>query len=441
MDILSAMDLVLNNLEELDDTLFFKDILKNMQYTSISYLENVVKEITKFREAENRWPDFRFVKGLGGELVREDDRPFSKDVLVSLNRNLEIEARRAKAIMALQQGKEEEASSILEISKIVEDLPKPIMSNVSGLSIRDRYRIIKESPTRGLKFGEPTVDGIFRFATPGSVNLIAAPPKVGKTTFAFNSFYKNLMEKPVNLAYFGMEATETEMAFNLICAHSKKMNKPLSAFRLKIGELTEQEERILDEVEADFEKNKKGNYCIFEPKHLAKIQPLEMKNFIRDLIDEWGKLHGLYTDYIQLMKFYRPPGVANDEKSVMNFWVRWFHTMAVAEGYTQFLLSQVNREGEVYLLKKQEATTKLLAEANELERTSARTIVLFATPVMRENGQLKIFILQHRNGLAPVEAIDTSIDYEHFLVGEENFASIRTFDTLNSVFDVEDFGA
>ena len=432
MNLVDLTDILMSNLEEIENSNFISDNLKNIECTQISYLEYTFKDILAFYNENHRWPEFDYILSKASNLIKYNDTIWSIDYLIQWNNAFNKEVRNYKAKLYIEKDQPEKAIEALTMNIEAEDLPKLVYN----LNAYDRYKTIEASPTQGLYFGIPEVDSIYKYCTPGTTNLIAAPPKNGKTTVAFNSLYKNLMSQEVNLAYFCLELTTDEMAFNLISIHSKKMQKPLSAFRLKSQELNEREQLLIKEVEEDFEKNKKGKYVFFTEDHMPQVLPSDYEMLLKQIISDFdGKLDGLYTDYLQEMQHYRPPGLIGDGKSIMNYWVRWHHTKAKKYNYTQFLLSQINREGTVYLVKNRTVNNSLLAEANQLERACARSIVVLSDDGMRESNQMEIFFLHHRNGICPSGSVKVYADFAHFDVGSEEFSGVRTLKTYEELVE------
>jgi hypothetical protein len=429
-------EVILNNLNTIHDEHYPKDVLECIADTSVSYLEPAFQEAEKFYKNNDRFPDFNYLKGIVGDVLEENNTDFSLDMLPEFLRKVRQEAKRNRAIQLLSEGKDSEANILLESGHEEGEEPETMED------IEDIYEeIVAKGP--GLYFGVKVIDEWFRSCTFGTMTVISAPPKCGKTTLAVSSFYHNIMYEGKNCVYFTMEISTKEMLINLIARHSQVMGKPLSARRIKNGELTDMERQILREVKADFNAKVKGKYKIIEPKHLAGITPWEMTRFIKRLVTKWGVVHGLYVDYLQLMRHYRLPGI-RDQYEVMNYWVRYSHNLAVTMNIAVFLLSQVNRQGERELEKKNQARNDALAEANELERSAYRAILLHSTKGMRDDNETKIYFLLHRAGPIPEDPIDCYIDFAHFRVGDDDYSQIKTLDNvkkiLHEVEEEDEFG-
>lgn len=428
--LIDLVDILFSNLDEIQEDSYIDELLQEMKYSSISYLEPIFIEIKKFKLLNNRYPDTNYLKIIGGDLIRCNDNViFSSDVLTRILNIMKEESKIARAIEALMKGKEDSALSILQSAKTTEVKAPTLVSNAY-----DIYKTMKLRPP-GLKFYIPDLDAIFRSVTRSSVTTIIAPPKNGKTTTGISMFYENIMQQDMNSVYIILEGSSNEIVFNLISLHSKRMGKPISAFRIKTGELSPDEEEFIKEVQEDFDRKRKGGYAILEPSHFSAMTPNEISRTIKSIKAAWGgKLDAVYSDYIQLYKHYRIPGIS-DEKSVINYWIRFWHDLSLVEDFAKIILSQMNREGEATMIAKNIVTARAFAEANEIERSSARVIALMSNPMMQQNNTMKIFCVYHRYGPLPSDPLEVYADFAHFQVGEEAFSSIRTIGNIEQMLD------
>lgn len=432
MTLIDFIDLLFSNLEELTDISFIDEVLEHIRYSSISYLEPVFAEIKKFYKDNSRFPDFPYLKVLGGDLIRQNDSlEFSSDIFIKIINMLKEEARFAKAIEALSKRDSDKALNILQIQSATKVKPITGMEDMGEV-----YKQMKSRPP-GLKTAIPEVDRVFRAFSRASTTTIVAPPKNGKTTVGVSIFYNNVMNG-LNCIYIILEGTSEEIKFNLLSLHSKKMGKPITAFAMKSMEMTAEEETIYEEVRLDFEKTKTGNYAILEVQHFAAITPSEVTRTLVNLKKAWNdQLDGVFSDYIQLYKHYRVPGIT-EEKSVINFWVRYWHDISISLNFAKVLLAQMNREGEQVMISKNIVTAKALAEANELERSSARVFAVQSNPFMQQNNTIRIYFVYHRYGPVPAEYTEVYADFGHFQVGENSFSTIRTLANVENNLNLLD---
>lgn len=431
MNLIEVLEIIFNNLDELRDADFFTEFNEHIEHSSVSYLQPAIEEIIKFHLINGKFPDFNYLLNISGGLIRDNSEGiYSSDLLIKALNLVREEAKIAKAIEALSRKNESEALRILQ-SSIIKENVEPI----TGVeTVYDEYIRSLDLPP-GMKTGIPDVDNIFKAFSKKSITTIVAPPKNGKTTVAVSMLYWNLMNQPLNIIYIILEGATNELKQNLLSAHSKTMGTPISAFRMKSKDLTREEAIILKTIADDFEAKRKGNYALLDPRHFTVITPIEMTRMLRNIKELWaGRLDGVVSDYIQLYKYYRVPGII-DEKAVINFWVRYWHDICIAEDFTKVILSQMNREGENMMYTKNIVTSKALAEANEIERSTARAFAVQSNPIMQQNNSMRLYWIYHRYGPIPAGFSETYADFAHFQVGEQNFGSVRTLENVENLLD------
>lgn len=193
-----------------------------------------------------------------------------------------------------------------EIFKLVEDSqtnsegPQPAVPKAVDLLIKIQDDLKRESMMSGVPTGFAELDELTQGLQPGSLNIIAARPSVGKTSFAMNIVANIAMNPNVHkpALVFSLEMPTEQILMRLLSTFGRvSMNK------LKSGEV--QNHQWMDMVRkvkllADNSSGTNRDKLYIDD--TGDITPLELRARARKLAIENDGLSVIMIDYIQLMR-------------------------------------------------------------------------------------------------------------------------------------------
>lgn len=296
------------------------------------------------------------------------------------------------------------------------------------ISAKIEYDLMKSRP-QGLKTGIKEVDDRIGGMNAGTVTTIAGFTSQFKTTWALNIAYYNAYDWGYNIAYISLETPKQDMYWNLLSRHSysDQFNKfqYISHDKMRRCALSvDEEDYLYNEVEKDLYEPVLANSGKLEPR--GQVIFLDESDFntlsfgeitaaLEKVDDELGKtglsLDAVIVDYVQLCKF-SGSGMTSDANSQINSYVTFFRRLGqnfrkvvdaqgneVTKRLTVILLAQLNRTGWVKAARSNgRYDLTALADANELERGSARIFTTFTTEEMKARNSAQVQILKNRAG-------------------------------------------
>ena len=199
-----------------------------------------------------------------------------------------------------------------------------------------------ENSGRKIKLGFPKLDAMLDGLKPGSLNILAARPAMGKTALAINMAV-NVAANNKTVVFFSLEMTKDEINTRLLSA---AMNKPLSEI-LKSKNLSEADRKQIDQALI-----KLSNYPIYLD-DTSNLSPQAMKATLQQLISSGNQPRLIIVDYLQLMTMKSMAGRSKYEEvtAISNGLKR----LAKELGVPIIALAQVNRD----LAKRNDHTPQL----------------------------------------------------------------------------------
>ena len=199
-----------------------------------------------------------------------------------------------------------------------------------------------ENSGRKIKLGFPKLDAMLEGLKPGSLNILAARPAMGKTALAINMAV-NVAANNKTVVFFSLEMTKDEINTRLLSA---AMNKPLSEI-LKSRNLSEADRKQIDQALI-----KLSNYPIYLD-DTSNLSPQAMKATLQQLISSGNQPRLIIVDYLQLMTMKSMAGRSKYEEvtAISNGLKR----LAKELGVPIIALAQVNRD----LAKRSDHTPQL----------------------------------------------------------------------------------
>jgi replicative DNA helicase len=165
---------------------------------------------------------------------------------------------------------------------------------------------IKENVESGRKLqgvisGFHELDELTQGFRPGTYNIIAARPGVGKTSFAMNIVSNIAMNRDVTkpALVFSLEMPAHEIAMRLLSSFGRVATKDLNTGNIS----PEQWRNIIQKVKLLTHKNASGEEQIkLYIDDCSELKPLDLRSRARKISAECGGLSCIMIDYIQLMR-------------------------------------------------------------------------------------------------------------------------------------------
>ena len=193
---------------------------------------------------------------------------------------------------------------------------------------------IKNEDSGGkIKLGFPKLDMMLGGLRPGSLNILAARPGMGKSALAMNMAV-NVAANQKAVVIFSLEMNDDEFAYRLL---SSAMNKPVSEI-LNSRKITEDDRRQLDQALV-----KLGDYPMYID-DTAVGDPATIKAKLQQMMNAGIVPKLVIVDYLQLIRMKGLSGrTRTDEVAEIS---RSLKLLAKELNVPILALSQVNRKAE-----------------------------------------------------------------------------------------------
>ena len=276
------------------------------------------------------------------------------------------------------------------------------------------------------------------------------------TTMSLNIAHLNAYELGYNICYLSLETPKEDINWNLLSCHSYSTKFQrynfVSHAKMRWGTMTaDEEDFIFNEVEPDLKNDyidddgntrKRGKVIILDESDFKTFSFGEISSVIEKVDDKLGgKLDCVIVDYIQLCKF-SGHGVTYDANSQINSYVTFFRRLAQnfkkeikedgteeVRQLTMILLAQINRSSWQKASRNDgRYDITCLADANELERGSARVFTTYTSEDLKARKSAQVQILKNRAGQTMYDPVTVYADGEAYVFMSE--------DGMNSSFGV-----
>ncbi len=227
------------------------------------------------------------------------------------------------AIGEMSQLKSEEENKGL---KTIADVLKTSINNITA-ELRD------DDSAGKIKLGYPKLDSMLGGLRPGSLNVLAARPGVGKSALAMNMAVNVAANQKV-VVIFSLEMSDDDIGRRLLSsAMTKPVNEILNSRRMSDS----------DKLQIENAMVKLRDYPIYLD-DTAVINPVTMKTKLQQLISSGNKPALVIVDYLQLVKL-QGMGNRNRSEEVADI-SRGLKLLAKEFQVPIIALSQLNREAE-----------------------------------------------------------------------------------------------
>ena len=181
--------------------------------------------------------------------------------------------------------------------------PKPMTKVALDLIKKINEDLVAQKKMHGVPTGFTELDELTSGLRGGTLNIIAARPGVGKTSFAMNIVTNIAMntEEHRPALVFSLEMPATEIAMRMLSSLGRVSSKDLVSGKVS----PDQWNNIIRKIQLLTDKDDKGNervkLYIDDTSDIA-LTPLELRSRARKIASENGGLSCIMVDYIQLMK-------------------------------------------------------------------------------------------------------------------------------------------
>ena len=298
----AILKVVENKIEEKD----FSDARNRVIYSVITdmFLDNAqIDRITVFSELERRG----LADKAGGQryVYRVGDKTAVQTALDSYIEAIRERSDRAKLLKAVDDVKKKATSGQMKASEAVDYAVSEIsalrtagetkgfegMPDILKLTMTEIYKELKDDNVGGkVKVGFPKLDSMLGGLRPGSLNILAARPSMGKSALAIN-MAANVAANQNPVAIFSLEMSKSEIASRLM---SSFMNKPVSEI-IYSHKMSEGDQKQIDRA-----LKLLAEYPIFIDDN-SDTNPITMKSKLTQLFASPNKPRLVVIDYLQLM--------------------------------------------------------------------------------------------------------------------------------------------
>ena len=205
---------------------------------------------------------------------------------------------------------------------------------------------------------------------------------------------------------------------------------------MKIGDLSEEDEKVFHEVIQDCKKKYEDCFKVACQQSWSDFTPSGMLRLIKKAKKEMQGLDMVILDHASLTKFYRVRGIS-DPKEIINFYVRFLTNLSISfeDKFVLLLASQTNRDGIKELEAGKTGSLTNLAEANEMERSAATVTLIYSGVNAVESNIINFYPKKNRRGALTAKPIISFIEPAAYFVGERAVAGSISLDDLMEDMD------
>ena len=250
----------------------------------------------------------------------------------------------------------------------------------------------------GTPTGFSELDELTSGLQPGSLNIIAARPGIGKTSFAMNIVENIAMNPDIKAPalVFSLEMPAQQILMRLLCTFGRVSMKDLSEGRVQ----TEQWHDMIQKISLLQYRQDDKKISKLYIDDSGDITPLELRSRARRLAAEHGGLSVIMVDYIQLMKGQSRMENRSLEVGEIS---RSLKLLAKELNIPIIALSQLNREVEGR--RDHRPMNSDLRESGSLEQDADMIMFLHRASVYRsaeegqgDDGKALLIVSKNRNG-------------------------------------------
>ena len=291
-----------------------------------------------------------------------------------------------------------------------------ITSSKSG--VRDVYKERSDSKNQfGIPTGYSLIDTSTAGIRPGQMYLLGGYTGHLKTTLTLNSILNAAVDTGWNAIFFSSEMSSDDVELLMVAIHSAHPKfysqfKPIPAYNLILGALTNEQETTFNSVREDLESNSEyGTIKVLDSRSFVGLNSVE-QIFLRER--EKADIDIIWVDYITRL----PPDRSYQRMDIVqsrNEMIAEFKRIAMRNKVAVGSPVQINREGykrasSSDVEQRGRMDTTALAQYNAIEREADVISYIFYGNEERVTGEPLLGLLKSRFG--PVEEDPISIYIE-----------------------------
>lgn len=250
----------------------------------------------------------------------------------------------------------------------------------------------------GIPSGFSELDELTSGLQPGSLNIVAARPGVGKTSFSMNIVENIAMNPDIHkpALVFSLEMPAQQIVLRMLSTFGRVSMRELSEGKVTTNQWHDIIRKVAMLTETD-ENNVKRNKLYIDDS--GDVTPLEVRSRARKLAAEHGGLSVIMIDYIQLMKGQTKAENRSLEVGEIS---RSLKLLAKDLEVPVIALSQLNREVENR--KDHRPMNSDLRESGSLEQDADMIMFLHREATYHgggdgeDNGKALLIVSKNRNG-------------------------------------------
>lgn len=265
------------------------------------------------------------------------------------------------------------------------------------------YRVAHQGELRGADTGFASINEMTAGWQAGDMNIIAARPSIGKTTFAINSAIA-AAKAGKRVVYFSMEMTRKQLEFRLLACIARI---PLT--RIINGVILPHEWELMSTALGEIAE------LPFAIDDTPGITPRQIRAKVRRQRNQFGAADIVVVDYVQIMgSDMKQRSPSKRERIAENALL--MQQLAKEEAFALLLLSQLSRKGQDRADPRPQLSD--LRDAGELEEY-ADIVAFLHRRHHREGGCTNFIIEKQRNGATGTVNLTLDRDITLFTDGGE----------------------
>lgn len=252
----------------------------------------------------------------------------------------------------------------------------------------DATRAASNPGISGISTGLPSLDDRIDGLQPASMIVVAAPPSMGKTTFAMSLVQYAMMRVRHPVVVFSMEMPSLDIGRRMVSAESK-----VHYAAIKRGSMTDEQASIMATAASRLQTK---NLIVCDASGLT---PARMRGVLRRVVREHGGVSMAVVDYIQLMDANK--ALSNNRNLELTAISRDIKRMAMDFNMPFIAISQLTKDVEK---AKRKPTNGDLRESGAIAQDADLIMMVhrqekYDDDMNQENiGKAEILITKNRNG-------------------------------------------
>ncbi|MBQ3646420.1 MAG: replicative DNA helicase [Synergistaceae bacterium] len=292
-------------------------------------------------------------------------------------------------------------------NEIIDEVEKIILE-ASDEKEKTGYKTLKNSlpslikKIEDLKNGERKNDGFFTPFTdlnriipgfqPGTLNIIAARPSMGKTALALNiAQFGGQTERYSDILFFSLEMSAEQLSQRMLSAQTLAFSKGVKLSSIISGNLTDDDFDIVNRAAQYLQE--RNNICIYDN---SALTAMDFRTKCRRFKTRHKNLGLIVVDYLQLMNSGKKQDNRQYEVAEIS---KIMKSVAVELECPIVALSQLSRETERRNEKKPQLSD--LRDSGAIEQDADTVILLYREDYYNEgesNNEAVLRVAKNRNG-------------------------------------------